>query len=244
MKLSPAIEDYVKGIYLQHQKHARVTTSLLAKQLGVAPASVSGMIHKLAKLNLVTHIPYRGVVLTNLGQRMALAVLRRHRLLELFLVEALEYSWDEVHAEAEVLEHVISETLEARIAERLGHPIADPHGDPIPFPDLTLPPDAYESLAKLPLGAEGHVVRVIDQEPAHLRYLQKLGLVPGTTVTVHARAPFDGPLTIGVGDAVHAVDSRMACSILVRAREEEGAGSKQQADAALTRAHRLLNIQQ
>ena len=109
-------------------------------------------------------------------------------------METLEYSWDEVHAEAEVLEHVISETLEARIAERLGHPIADPHGDPIPFPDLTLPPDAYESLVKLPLGAQGHIVRVMDQKSAHLRYLQKLGLVPGATVTVHARAPFDGPL--------------------------------------------------
>ena len=223
-KLSPAIEDYVKAIYLLHQERAQVTTSLLAKQLGVAPASVSGMIQKLAKLNLVTHMPYRGVVLTDLGQRGALEVLRRHRLLELFLVEALGYSWDEVHAEAEVLEHVISETLEARIAERLGHPIADPHGDPIPFPDLTLPPDAYEPLVQLPVGSQGHIVRVIDQESAHLRYLQKLGLVPGATVTMHARAPFDGPLTIGVGDIVHVIDSRMACSILVRAPEEEGAG--------------------
>ena len=243
MKLSPAIEDYVKAIYLLHQEHVEVTTSLLAKQLGVAPASVSGMIHKLAKLNLVTHIPYRGVVLTDLGQRTALVVLRRHRLLELFLVEALEYSWDEVHAEAEVLEHVVSETLEARIAERLGHPIADAHGDPIPFPDLTLPPDAYESLVKLPLGVQGRIVRVIGQECAHLRYLQKLGLVPGATMTVHARAPFDGPLTIGIGDAVHAVDSWMACCILIQAREEEGAGSKQQADGASTRGCRLLHIQ-
>jgi DtxR family Mn-dependent transcriptional regulator len=223
-RLSAAIEDYVKTIYLLHQEHERVTTSVLARQLGVAPASVSGMIHKLAKLNLVTHIPYRGVVLTDVGQRTALGVLRRHRLLELFLVEALGYSWDEVHAEAEVLEHVISETLEARIAERLGHPTADPHGDPIPFPDLTVPLDAYEPLVRLPVGSHGHIVRVIDQEPAHLRYLQKLGLVPGTTVTVYARAPFDGPLTIGIRDTVHAIDSRMACSILVRAPEEEGAG--------------------
>ncbi len=234
-KLSPAIEDYVKAIYLLHQEHAQVTTSLLAKQLGVAPASVSGMIHKLAKLNLVTHIPYRGVALTDLGQRTALGVLRRHRLLELFLVEALEYSWDEVHAEADVLEHVISETLEARIAERLGHPIADPHGDPIPFPDLTLPPRAYESLVKLPLGAQGHVVRVINRESAHLRYLQKLGLVPGATVTMHARAPFDGPLTIGVGDTVHVIDSRMACSILVRASEHEPELSKSNDDLAKRR---------
>lgn len=224
-KLSPAIEDYVKAIYLLHEQHAPVTTSLLVKQLGVAPASVSGMIQKLAKLNLVTHIPYRGVMLTGLGERVALVVLRRHRLLELFLVEALGYSWDEVHAEAEVLEHVISETLEARIAARLGHPIADPHGDPIPFPDLTLPPDVYQSLGQLPVGSQGHIVRVIDQESAHLRYLQKLGLVPGASVIVYARAPFDGPLTIGVEDTVHAIDSRMARSILVGAPEEEGPAS-------------------
>jgi len=224
MRLSAAIEDYVKAIYLLHREHAQVTTSLLAKQLGVAPASVTGMIHKLAKLNLVTHIPYFGVVLTDMGQRAALAVLRRHRLLELFLVEALGYSWDEVHAEAEVLEHVISETLEARIAERLGHPTADPHGDPIPFPDLSLPLVAYEPLVRLPVGSQRHIVRVMDQEPTHLRYLQKLGLVPGATVIVHARAPFDGPLTIGVAGAVHAIDSRMAGSILVRTPEAEGAG--------------------
>ena len=219
--LSPAIEDYVKAIYLLHQDHTRVATSLVAKQVGVSPAAVSGMIHKLANLNLVSHIPYHGVVLTDLGQRTALKVLRRYRLLKCFLVEALEYSWDEVHAEADVLEHVISETLEARIAERLGHPIADPHGDPIPFPDLTLPPHAYASLVKLPLGAQGRIVRVIDQESAHLRYLQKLGLVPGATVTVQAWVPFDGPLTIGVGGVVHAIDSRMARALLVRAVEDE-----------------------
>ncbi len=114
-KLSPAIEDYVKAIYLLHQEHAQVTTSLLAKQLGVAPASVSGMIHKLAKLNLVTHISYRGVALTDLGQRTALGLLRRHCLLERFLVAALAYSWDEAHAEADVLEHAVSARLAARM---------------------------------------------------------------------------------------------------------------------------------
>ena len=120
MKLSPAIKDYVKGIYLLHQKHARVATSLLAAQLGVAPASVSGMIQKLAELNLLTYIPYRGVVLTDRGQRAAREVLRRHRLIELFLVQALEYSPAEARAEAEVLEHAMSQTLEARMMKWLG----------------------------------------------------------------------------------------------------------------------------
>ncbi len=125
-KLSPAIEDYVKAIYLLHQEHAQVATSLVAKQVGVSPAAASGMIQKLATLNLVSHIPYHGVVLTDLGEHTALKVLRRYRLLKRFLVEALEYSWDEVHAEADVLEHVISETLEARIAQWLEQHSANP----------------------------------------------------------------------------------------------------------------------
>jgi len=145
-KLSPAIEDYVEAIYMLHQEHPQVTTSVLAAQLGFAPAPVTGMIQRLAKLNLVIYTPYHGVVLTNFGQCTAREVLRRYHLPQRFLVEVLDYSWHEAQAEAEVLEHVISEMLAARIAQRLGHPIADPHGGPIPFPDSTLPPDAYELL--------------------------------------------------------------------------------------------------
>jgi DtxR family Mn-dependent transcriptional regulator len=224
-KLSPAIEDYVKAIYQLQQEHEQVTTSLLAEHLGFAPGSVTGMLQRLSRLNLVTYEPYRGVVLTNLGERTALEVLRHHRLLELFLVEALAYSWDEVHAEAEVLEHAISERLEARIAERLGHPRTDPHGDPIPLADLSLPSEDRYSLADLEVGRPGRIIRVLDQNPAHLRYLQELGLRPGATVSVQARAPFDGPLTIQVEGMTHAIDSRMARNILVRLLEtlDEGA---------------------
>src|SRR5215217_7178485 len=156
---SPAIEDYLKAIYVLHQDHGHVTTSLLAEHLGFAPPSVTAMLQKLAKLALVSYVPYQGVTLTDGGQRMALDVLRHHRLLELFLVRELGYSWEEVHAEAEVLEHVMSETLEARVAAHLGHPTVDPHGDPIPSADGTLPRSACESLAHLSLGTRRRITR-------------------------------------------------------------------------------------
>jgi DtxR family Mn-dependent transcriptional regulator len=213
--ITPAIEDYVKAIYLLRQEQGKVTNARLVDQLSVRPASVTGMLQKLAQLDLVAYTPYEGVTLTATGERLALDVLRHHRLLELFLVEALGYSWDEVHAEAEVLEHVLSETLEARIAARLGHPTTDPHGDPIPSPDGTLPPSTSHSLADLPIGSQGQVARVIDQRPDHLCYLAELGLVPGATITVHAHAPFEGPLTVGIGEARHPLDRRLARAILV-----------------------------
>jgi DtxR family Mn-dependent transcriptional regulator len=215
-KFSPAIEDYLKAIYVLRQEHGEVTTSLLASHLRFAPPSVTGMLQKLAKLDLVTYAPYQGVSLTERGERAALEVLRHHRLLELFLVEALGYSWEEVHDEAEVLEHVISETFEARIAARLGHPTTDPHGDPIPAVDGTLPLCGGRPLTQLPAGNAGAIVRVTAQHPDHLRYLAQLGLVPGALVTLHSQAPFDGPLTVGVGETVHHLDSRMARAILVQ----------------------------
>jgi len=216
-KLSPAIEDYVKAIYLLHQEHGQVTTTHLAEHLGFAPPSVTTMLQKLSKLNLVIYTPYHGAALTAVGQRLALEVLRHHRLVELFLVEALGYSWEEVHAEAEVLEHVLSEQLEARIDARLGHPTVDPHGDPIPSPDGTLPERLCQPLTHLPLESPRRIVRVADQNPAHLRYLAELGLVPDVVVTVRARAPFDGPLSVEVGDAVHPLDNRLARTIFVEA---------------------------
>ena len=215
-KVSPAIEDYLKGIYVLHQEHGEATTSMVAAHLGFAPPSVTGMLQKLAKLDLVSYAPYQGVVLTHRGQQIALEVLRHHRLLELFLVKQLGYSWEEVHAEAEVLEHVISERLEARIAAHLGHPTVDPHGDPIPSTDGTLPVSVCQSLAHLPLGATALITRVTDQQPDLLRYLAELGLIPGAIVTVRARAPFDGPITLAVGDALCHVDMRMAQTILAQ----------------------------
>jgi DtxR family Mn-dependent transcriptional regulator len=213
---SRAIEDYLKAIYVLDQAHGQVTTSLLSEHLGFAPPSVTGMLQKLAKLDLVTYTPYHGVTLTDRGQRVALEVLRHHRLLELFLMKELGYSWEEVHAEAEALEHVISETLEARIDAHLGHPTADPHGDPIPSADGMLPISPCQPLTQLPFGAAGRITRVTDQQPERLRYLAELGLVPGAIVTVRAREPFDGPLSLAIGDTIHHLDIRMARAIFIQ----------------------------
>lgn len=216
-RVTPAIEDYLKAIYLLQQQDGEVTTSLLGQQLGgFKPGSVTGMIKKLADMNLVTHTPYQGVCLTPAGERIALEVIRHHRLLELYLVEALGYSWDEVHEEADALEHYISEKLEARIAAHLGEPAFDPHGDPIPSIEGVLPTSDSIRLADVAVGDSGRVVRVQDQQDERLRYLASLGMVPGATVEVLERAPFDGPISVRVNQTtVQHLDQRLAQTILV-----------------------------
>ena len=221
-RISPAIEDYLKAIYTLQLTAPQVTTSLLADHLGVKPASVTGMLKTLAELHLVSYAPYHGVELTSGGERIALEVVRHHRLIELYLVEALGYSWDEVHDEAEALEHVISEKLEARIAARLGHPSFDPHGDPIPTLDGMVPSGGDLSLSDLAVGASGAIDRVCDQHPDRLRYLGELGLIPGARFEIAASAPFDGPVSVCVGDVVHPIDRRLARTIFV-AHEDERA---------------------
>jgi DtxR family transcriptional regulator, Mn-dependent transcriptional regulator len=220
-RISPAIEDYLKAIYTLRIAHPQVTTSLLAEHIGVKPASVTGMLKTLADLHLVSYTPYHGVELTAAGQRVALEIVRHHRLIELYLVEALGYSWDEVHDEAEALEHVISEKLEARIAAHLGHPSFDPHGDPIPSLEGTLPHGDDAVLADLPAGASGEIVRVCDQHPERLRYLAGLGLTPGAQLEVVASAPFDGPISVRVGGAVHPLDRRLAREIYIAPQRQE-----------------------
>jgi DtxR family Mn-dependent transcriptional regulator len=173
------------------------------------------MIKRLAELALVTHTPYQGVHLTPEGELVALEVLRHHRLLELFLVKELGYSWDEVHEEADALEHYISEKLEAWIAARLGHPAFDPHGDPIPSTDGTLPCQAGRRLTELEVGARAHVVRVGTQDPARLRYVADLGVVPGAPIEITAVAPFEGPISVRTALSVQALDWRLAHTIHV-----------------------------
>jgi DtxR family Mn-dependent transcriptional regulator len=215
-RITPAIEDYLKAIYLVQQHTETVTTSLLAEQLGgLRPGSVTGMIKKLADMGLVTHTRYYGVELTQPGERVALEVIRHHRLIELFLVQALGYSWDEVHDDADQLEHVISEKMEARIAARLGHPTIDPHGDPIPTIEGVMPDTRGVSIADLPLAATGQVVRVGEQQAERLRYLGDLGLIPGALVQIIASAPFEGPVSVQVNGAIHALDRRLARTIFV-----------------------------
>jgi DtxR family Mn-dependent transcriptional regulator len=214
-RITPAIEDYLKAIYTLQQQQGVVTTSMLGEQRGSKPGSVTGMIKKLAEMNLVQHTPYQGVQLTAAGERVALEVIRHHRLIELYLVEALGYSWDEVHEEAERLEHVISEKLEARIAARLGNPDVDPHGDPIPTLDGTLPASNDLRLGDMIIADRLRIVRVRDQGAERLRYLADLGLIPGVCIEVTESAPFDGPITVRVGEVVHALDRRLARAIVV-----------------------------
>jgi DtxR family transcriptional regulator, Mn-dependent transcriptional regulator len=214
--LSESIENYAKAIYaLEQRGSGPVTTNALAERLGVTPASASSMVKKLAELKLVTHEPYKGVLLTAKGRRVALEVLRHHRLLELYLAESLGVPWDRVHDEAEVLEHVLSEELEELIAAKLGHPTHDPHGDPIPNRDLSITEERTESLAALAVGARGVFVRVSDSDPAMLRYLAERGITPGDHFEVVERQPFDGPLSTRFGDQVHILGGGLAKAMRV-----------------------------
>jgi DtxR family Mn-dependent transcriptional regulator len=216
-EFSTAIEDYAKAIYALEERDGTVTTTALATRLGVTPASASGMIRKLHEQGLVSHEPYRGVSLTPRGRRLALEIVRHHRLLETYLAESLGMPWDRVHAEAEVLEHHLSEDLEARIAAKLGDPTHDPHGDPIPSADLTLHPDDTKALAALEPGESATLARVSDAEPEMLRYLSERGIAPGAQLTVVDKQPFGGPVFVTVGEHTHAFGGGLAASMRVRA---------------------------
>jgi DtxR family Mn-dependent transcriptional regulator len=213
---SEAIEDYAKAIYsLAHQGDGTVATNALAERLGVTPASVSAMVKKLDERGLVRHVRYRGVALTPAGERVALEVMRHHRLLETYLAEHLGVPWDRVHQEAEALEHVLSEYLEARIAAKLGHPTHDPHGDPIPSASLELPTEDTSRLSDLAPGDRGRFVRVSDADPAMLRYLDERGVTLGDELEVLERQPFDGPLTVRFGDQLHVLGGTLARAMRV-----------------------------
>jgi DtxR family Mn-dependent transcriptional regulator len=219
--ISPAVEDYAKAIYsLEARDSAPVTTNALAERLSVTAASASGMVRRLAELGLVSHVPYKGVELTDHGVRIALEVIRHHRLLELYLARDLGLPWDRVHDEAEVLEHVLSEELEELIANKLGNPTRDPHGDPIPSRDLEIEEGTTASMASLEPGAAGTFVRISDTDPEMLRYLADRGIAPGACFEVIEKQPFDGPLFARFGDDVHVLGGRLA-----RAMRVEGARS-------------------
>jgi DtxR family transcriptional regulator, Mn-dependent transcriptional regulator len=216
---SSAVEDYCKAIYTLQSRDADqpVSTSALAERLDITPGSVSAMLKKLGELELIEHVPYRGVHLTAKGRRVGLEVIRHHRLIELFLAETLEMPWDRVHAEAEVLEHVISEELEELIAAKLGNPTLDPHGDPIPTADLQLRERIVPSLDSLRAGDRGVFVRVSDADPEMLRYLAERGISPGERFEVLERQPFGGPLLVrfGEGGAQYAIGGQLAHAMRV-----------------------------
>jgi DtxR family Mn-dependent transcriptional regulator len=209
--LSTSVEDYTKAIYALEERHGVASTTALAERLGVSAPAVSAMVKKLAALGYVSHVRYRGVRLTDEGRRVALEVLRHHRLLETYLVEELGVPWDRVHAEAEVLEHVLSEGLEERIAAKLGEPTHDPHGDPIPAADGTVVEPTTVALTALAAGDRGRFVRVSDSDPAVLRELAELGIRPGDelevvpggirtgSATVRLRPALAGAMRVEVG---------------------------------------------
>jgi DtxR family Mn-dependent transcriptional regulator len=213
---SATAEDYLKTIYELERGGAAAATTALAAQLGVAPASATGMVRRLAEQGLVRHEPYHGARLTTAGRRVALRVLRRHRVLEAYLVRALGYGWDEVHAEAERLEHAVSDALVDRMAAAIGEPAVDPHGAPIPSRDGTVAEGRYRPLDEVAEGSTAEIVRVADEDPGLLRYLAERALVPGAAVRVVQRAPFGGPITLDVGGVAQQIGPALAGRLLVR----------------------------
>lgn len=231
---SQAVEDYAKAIFaLEGRSSEPVSTTALAARLGITPGSVSAMLHKLDELGLITHVRYRGVRLTAKGRRLALEMVRHHRLLELFLAEALEMSWDRIHAEAEVLEHVLSEDLEALISAKLGDPTIDPHGDPIPTADLELEERATRSLESLEPGDRGTFVRVSDSDPEMLRYLGNCGIAPGDRFEVRSRQPFGGPLFLRFGERDQTIGGELAHAMRVELDPTPGTPRSRRAKEAV-----------
>ncbi len=217
---TPAVEDYLKAIYLLTQGDQPVGTSAIAERLGVAAGSVTGMLKRLGQQGLVEHERYQGARLTKRGAREAIRMIRRHRILELFLVEVLGYTWDQVHPEAERLEHAASDELVNRMAAALGDPESDPHGHPIPGPTGQFRNRALPTLADLEPGRTATLRRVSDEDPEALRYLARLNLIPGVDIEVLERTPFDGPLRIRVGETEEMVGLELARRLRVEPSDE------------------------
>ncbi|HET7471350.1 MAG TPA: metal-dependent transcriptional regulator [Gemmatimonadales bacterium] len=218
--LTRSVEDYLKAIYRLSPEGRPAATSEIARLLDLSAPSVSGMVKRLSELGLLEHIPYKGVQLTETGRRAALRMVRRHRLIEAYLVQFLGYSWDTVHAEAERLEHAVSDTLVERMAAALGHPVVDPHGDPIPGADGSIHEAACTPLAEADIGQTVEIRRVDESEPERLRYLALLGLVPGVVLTVLDRQPFGGPVTVEAAGERHSIGAELAQVVLVAAGDE------------------------
>ncbi|WP_394938768.1 metal-dependent transcriptional regulator [Psychromicrobium sp. YIM B11713] len=199
---SSSVEDYVKVIYAYTEWQDKpINSSQLATRLGVANSSVSEMVRKLKDLGLVDHQPYSSITLTSQGLSLALAMVRRHRLLETYLAQELGYRWDQVHDEAELLEHAVSDTFIERLSEKLGHPTRDPHGDPIPGPDGKINLPQAHRLVELDAGHRGEIIRISDENPQLLRYLDEERIELDAAVEVVGRKPFGGSLIVRLGDS-------------------------------------------
>jgi DtxR family Mn-dependent transcriptional regulator len=216
--LTRSVEDYLKAIYRLSPEGRPASTSDIAHLLELSAPSVTGMVKRLSEQGLLEHIPYRGVQLTDEGRRAALRMVRRHRLIEAYLVEFLGYSWDTVHDEAERLEHAVSDTMVERMATALGDPIVDPHGDPIPSADGSSEELACTPLSDIPVGETVEIHRVHESQPERLRYIASLGIKPGVHVTILDRQPFDELVTIEVGGQRHVIGRELG-HVLQCARE-------------------------
>ena len=217
--LSEAVQDYLKVIYKlanQPTAGATVTTSIIAERMEVSPASATNMIKKLAEMRLLEHIPYQGVALTNAGEKIALEIIRHHRLIELYLSETLGFQWDQLDAEADRLEHAISEDFEESIDRALGHPTVGAHGEPIPTRSGDIAVHDYVRLCDLAAGEKGRIRQVSDRSPELLRYLEEHGLTLGAEIQVHRREPFEGPLRLTIDtEREHHLGLEVAASIFV-----------------------------
>jgi len=211
--LTRSTEDYLKAVY-RLSADGPASTTAIAEHLSLAPASVSGMIKRLSERGWLEHVPYRGVELTPEGRRVALRMLRRHRLIEAYLVDFLGYTWDTVHDEAERLEHAVSDTLVERMAHALGHPRFDPHGDPIPDAEGRIAEFIHVPLTDLDVGETVTIARVDTADDQRLRYLAANGLVPGARVTVRGRQPFAGPITVALATGEQVVGHELAGLLL------------------------------
>lgn len=211
--LTRSVEDYLKSIFHLTNQGGFATTSDIAAMLEIAPPSVSGMVKRLSETGLIEHVPYRGVQLTPQGRRAALQMIRRHRILEVYLTQQLGYDWGDVHEEAERLEHAVSEKLIDKMAGALGNPRYDPHGAPIPTPAGEIEEAELFTLAAATVGAHIVVRQVGDDDAARLRYLAELGLTPGTRLTVVERQPFNGPTTVRSGNETRVVGQELAAQL-------------------------------
>jgi DtxR family Mn-dependent transcriptional regulator len=215
MVLSQAVEDYLKTIYTLEADGDKATTTKIADALEVSSASATNMVKRLSKMGLVDYESYKGASLTKAGKKIALEIIRHHRLLELYLLEVMGYSWDEVHEEAEKLEHHISERFEDKIAKLLDDPTHDPHGDPIPTKEGLMPEMDLQRLSEAEINHQCIVSRVKDQDPELLRYLEKVGLLPGVKVEITEKAPFSGPITLLIENDEQVIGNEVARNIFV-----------------------------
>lgn len=222
MILSQSIEDYLKAIFTLQSEGERASTTKIAESLEVSSASATNMIKRLAEMGLVDYQSYKGSKLTTSGKKIALEIIRHHRLLELYLLEVMGYSWDEVHDEAEKLEHHISEQFEDKIANLLDDPTHDPHGDPIPTKEGIMPQMDAQPLIEAEPNQEYILSRVKDQDPELLRYLEKIGMLPGIKVELKEKAPFKGPLTLLIEDEEQAIGHDVAKNIFVAKIKGQG----------------------